>query len=273
MSWQESSVKEEKLLFIASWLSGEYSFATLCRRYDISRKTGYKLVNRYQEEGEKAFEHRSHTRHHHPNELSMETKECLISLKYRFPHWGPMKIRDWLLIERPGITWPASSTIGDLFKKQGLIKPRKRRRRTPAYGAPFADCCAANDVWSADFKGQFKLGNGHYCYPLTVSDNHSRYLFSCDGLASPNLQGTMRCFKRIFEEFGLPNAIRTDNGQPFAGVGIGGLTRLSIWWLKLGILPERIAPGCPQQNGRHERMHRTLKQATALPSEDNFTEQ
>lgn len=273
MSWKNSCVEQEKILFIGDWLKQEYDFKSLCQRYGISRKTGYKLVNRYEMEGATAFEERSHCRHHHPNALPQETVEQLLALKSRFPTWGPEKIRDWLLLEEADKRWPAASTIGDLFKRYGLIKPRKYRRKSPAYTQPFSACMMPNNVWSADFKGQFKLGNEQYCYPLTVSDNFSRFLLGCDGLSSPDLEGTYRCFKRVFNEYGLPDAIRTDNGQPFAGVGIGGLTALSIWWLRLGILPERIQPGCPQQNGRHERMHRTLKEATARPAQANFVEQ
>jgi putative transposase len=273
MSWQTSCIKEEKLLFIADWLKDEYDFRALCERYGVSRKTGYKLLNRYQLEGEQAFEERSHNRHHHPNKISHEIASYLLELKYRYPKWGPEKIRDWLVLEKPDNRWPAASTIGDLFKRKGLVKPRKYRRKVPAHSQPFLNCVLPNDVWSADFKGQFKLGNKSYCYPLTISDNCSRYLLGCDGLNSPNLSEVTTCFERVFKEYGLPNAIRTDNGQPFAGVGIGGLTALSIWWLRLGILPERIQSGCPQQNGRHERMHKTLKEATAQPAQPSFAKQ
>lgn len=273
MSWQQTSIRDEKLLFIGDWLKEEFSFAALCRRYGVSRKTGYKLVNRYQAEGEAAFRERSHARHHHPNVTDHEVQRHLLALKHRFPQWGPAKIRDWLEVEEPTFPRPAASTIGDLYKRHGLVKPRKRRCRVVAYSQPFRDCAQPNDVWSADFKGQFKVGTGEYCYPLTITDNYSRYLLGCEGLSHPTLKESQRYFEQVFKSYGLPQAIRTDNGSPFAGVGIGGLSALSIWWLKLGVLPERIARGCPEQNGRHERMHRTLKEATATPAQRDLRQQ
>lgn len=272
MTWEETNTKAEKIKFIAEWLEEEFNFADLCRRYGISRKTGYKLINRYEMEGERALEERSHTRHYHPNAIGSEIQTRLIELKYRYPKWGPAKLKDWLRLNEPGL-WPAASTIGDLLKRQGLVQTRKYRRHVPAHSQPFVKCNASNRVWSADFKGQFRLGDSRYCYPLTITDNYSRFLLACDGFVSPNLRDTLKSFKRVFIEYGLPDAILTDNGQPFAGVGIGGLTQLSIWWLKLGIMPERIEAGCPQQNGRHERMHRTLKEAVAKPAEDSFRQQ
>lgn len=275
MSWRNTNTKCEKMKFLGDWLKEEYKFSDLCKRYGISRKTGYKLIQRYQVEGECALEERSHARHHHPNETHEHIKSRILELKSRYPKWGPDKLRHWLIRNEPGNHWPAVSTMGEILKKYGLVKPRRYRKHVPAYGAPFMACEGPNEVWSADFKGQFRLGDKQapYCYPLTISDNYSRFLLACEGLERPNLAATEKCFHRVFEEYGLPDAIRTDNGQPFAGVGIGGLTRLSIWWLKLGILPERIAPGCPEQNGRHERMHRTLKEATASPSRNSFEEQ
>lgn len=272
MSWQETRAEIEKLKFIGDWLKEEFSFRDLCKRYGISRKTGYKLINRYKLEGEQAVRIRSHARHKHPNITHEEKCRRLINLKHRYPKWGPQKIRDWLLINEPDEQWPATSTMGEILKKHGLVKPKKYRKRVPAHSEPFLECNASNRVWSADYKGQFKVGRA-YCYPLTISDNYSRFLLMCQGLAGPRLKETMDGFKHAFIEYGLPDAIRTDNGQPFAGTSIGGLSALSIWWLKLGILPERIEPGCPQQNGRHERMHRTLKEATASPPKDCFLEQ
>lgn|SRR3990167_1364314 len=266
MSWRKINLIEQKMLFISDWLKDEFSFKDLCNRYQVSRKTGYALVNRYNLEGADAFQQKSRIRHYHPNAITDEIKSIVIATKQRYPNWGPVKLRDWLEINYPDGSWPASSTIGDCLKKHGLVKLRHKRRRVPAHSAPLVHCNAVNQVWSADFKGQFRLGNkGNYCYPLTISDNFSRYLLACHGLLSPNTEEAILLFEKIFYEYGLPYAIRTDNGQPFAGLGIGGLTRLSIWWLKLGIIPERIEPGCPEQNGRHERMHRTLKEAIQTP--------
>ena len=272
MVWKETQENKEKLKFVGDWLKEDYNFSDLCKRYGISRKTGYKLINRYREEGEYAFQPKSHARHYHPNGTGHEVQQRLIALKHRYPKWGPEKLRDWLLLNESHQNWPAVSTIGDILKKHGLVKARKYRKQVPSHSEPFAECNAPNRVWSADFKGQFKVGNT-YCYPLTISDNHSRFLLLCKGLQRPTLRETMVGFKQAFIEYGLPDAIRTDNGQPFAGLGIGGLTELSIWWLKLGIMPERIALGHPEQNGRHERMHRTLKEATALPPKHSFIEQ
>jgi putative transposase len=243
MTWQATDERREKIKFIGDWLKGEYSFIDLCRRYEISRKTGYKLINRFKEEGETAVQALSHARHNHPNATAYEKQERLISLKHRYPKWGPEKIRDWLLLNEPNKEWPASSTIGEILKKHGLVKPRKYKKRVPAHSEPFLECNESNRVWSADYKGQFRVGEP-YCYPLTITDNYSRFLFMCKGLDGPKLKETMEGFRQVFIEYGLPDAIRTDNGQPFAGLSVGGLTRLSIWWLKLGIMPERIQPGC-----------------------------
>ncbi|KTD77413.1 integrase core domain-containing protein [Legionella steigerwaltii] len=272
MIWQNTQAETEKLKFIGDWLKKEFDFTDLCKRYGISRKTGYKLINRYQEEGEHALKRRSHARHHHPNVTSYDKQSRLIALKHRYPKWGPVKLRDWLLLNEPQEEWPAASTIGDILKKTGLVKPRKYRKKVAAHTEPFSECEAPNHIWSADFKGQFRVGKP-YCYPLTITDNYSRFLLVCDGLPGPRLKETMEGFKKAFIEYGLPDAIRTDNGQPFAGLGIGALTSLSIWWLKLGIMPERIELGHPEQNGRHERMHRTLKEAVASPPKADFKEQ
>ncbi|KTD55480.1 transposase (ISmav2) [Legionella quateirensis] len=272
MNWQSTQAETEKLKFIGDWLKAEFDFTDLCTRYGISRKTGYKLINRYKEEGELAIRPRSHARHHHPNATPHKKQKRLIELKYRYPKWGPEKLRDWLLLNEAHEDWPAVSTIGDILKKHGLVKPKKYRKRVVAHTEPFSECDAPNRIWSADFKGQFRVGKP-YCYPLTITDNFSRFLLVCKGLVGPRTKETMDGFKQAFIEYGLPDFIRTDNGQPFAGLGIGALTSLSIWWLKLGIMPERIERGHPEQNGRHERMHRTLKEAVASPPKTNFAEQ
>lgn len=272
MSWQITNAKEERKLFIVDWLKREFTMKALCARYGVSRKTGYKWLERFKQEGEKGLEERSHARHSYANETPKEIKKRLIELKLRFPTWGPQKLLDWLEEEERDRAWPASSTIGEILKRHGLVKPRRYKRRVVSQNEPFSECDSNNAVWSADFKGQFKVG-GSYCYPLTIMDNFSRYLLSCEGLKHPNMEETRRCIERVFKEYGLPASIRTDNGQPFASIGLGGLTALNIWWIKLGIRHERIQPGCPQQNGRHERMHRTLKEATAKPAEGNFEDQ
>lgn len=272
MTWKITAEKDEKISFIGDHLSGEYAFRELCERYDISHQTGYNLVNRYKLEGGEAFIERSHARHHHPNETSNEIKQHLINLKYRYPNWGPKKIKAWLE-KQTDQKYPASSTIGDILKKQGLVKRRRYRKKVPPHTQPFIKCEGPNQVWSADFKGQFRLGNGKNCYPLTIFDNYSRYLLLCESLVHPNHLLSIKCFEKAFLEYGLPEVIKTDNGQPFAGTGIGGLTRLGIWLVKLGIMLERIEPGHPEQNGRHERMHRTLKEATQTQPKQTHAQQ
>jgi putative transposase len=259
MSWQKTPIKYQKMKFISEWLDCERSFTDLCERFQISRQCGYDLVNRFKREGEAAFEERSHARHNHPNQTPNQITEIILSTKQKFPDWGPVAIKAWLEAEYADQNWPASSTIGDLFKKNGLVKKRRLRKRAPPFTEPLKHCNASNEVWSADYKGQFKLTNDQYCYPLTITDNFSRYIFCCDAYDKISGIKTMKSFERVFYEYGMPDAIRTDNGYPFAGNGIGGLSRLSIWLVKLNILPERIEPGCPQQNPRHERMHKTLK--------------
>jgi putative transposase len=273
MTWGNTNIKREQVKFIGDWLKETYSFSDLCAKYGISRKTGYKLVNKFEKEGERAFESKSHARHTHPNKTSEETMARILALKCRYPKWGPQTLRTWMLRNEPSLPCPATSTIGEFLRKMQLVKPKRSRRHVPPHSEPLAGCNEPNQIWSADFKGKFRMGDGHYCNPLTVSDNFSRYLLDCTGLERATLDETKKCFIRVFREYGLPNAIRTDNGPPFAGTGIGGLSQLSIWWLKLEILPERIALGCPQQNGRHERMHRTLKEATAKPASKNLAEQ
>jgi transposase InsO family protein len=199
--------------------------------------------------------------------------EKILQLKHRHPDWGPETITSALYRERPDQKWPAVSTIGAILKRHGLVKSRRKRHKVPPQSQPLAHATAPNEVWSADFKGHFKLGDGNICYPLTISDNHSRLLISCQGLSGPRLAPAMKVYERAFREYGLPRRIRTDNGYPFAMVTLGGLTPLTVWLIKLGVMPERIDPGCPQQNGRHERMHRTLKAATASPPRGNMSAQ
>jgi putative transposase len=274
MSWHETNVYREKYLFIADWLKQEFSMTELCKRYGVSRKTGYKFLNKYIEDGEGAFKEKSSARHTHPNKTPEEIQAKILDLKYRYLHWGPAKLRDWFHINEPKFTCPAASTVGEILKKHGLVKNKKCRKKVAKHAEPLAHCDAPNRVWSADFKGHFRLLlTKAYCYPLTISDNFSRFLLHCEGLEKNNYKLTKQGFEKVFFNYGLPDSMRTDNGQPFAGLGIGGLTKLSIWFLKLGIMPERIEPGCPEQNGRHERMHRTLKEATAKPPQKNMGEQ
>jgi len=273
MSWQKPPVKHQKRRFISDWESGEFTVTSLCQRYQISRQCGYELINLYKQEGELAFEERSRARHTHPNQTSDELVQIILNTKRRFQTWGAIPIKAWLEVKMPQIKWPASSTIGDILKRHGLVKKRLFRRRVPAYTEPLKTCTAVNQIWSADYKGQFRMRNERYCFPLTITDNFSRYLLCCDAFEKIEVKGAIKSFEKVFYEYGLPEDIRTDNGFPFASTAVGGLTRLSIWLLKLGIGLERIEPGCPQQNPRHERMHRTLKSGINLNIQKNILRQ
>lgn len=259
MPWQKSPIKVQKMRFISDWLGQEYSMSALCSRYKISRPSGYLLIKRYEEEGEAAFAERSHCRHTHPNQTPDKLVSIILETKQRHLDWGPITIQAWLKENKANYSWPAVSTVSDILNRHGFVKKRNHRRRVPPHTEPLRNCDAPNKVWSADYKGHFKMKNESYCYPLTITDNFSRYLFCCDGFDKIHHKSAIKSFERVFYEYGMPDAIRTDNGYPFAGTAVGGLSALSIWLLKLDIIPERIKPGCPQQNPRHERMHRTLK--------------
>jgi len=240
--------------------------ATLCRRYGISRKTGYKWLGRYGEGGVAGLEDRNRAPRGTPHGLAPEVTEKILTLRRRYPTWGPRKLLARLFVEFPSATWPAASTVGDLLKRHGLVRRREKGRRSPDSSGPIVEATGANESWSADFKGWFRTGDGVRCEPLTISDNFSRYLITCQAVPKVTLGEVQPLFERAFRDHGLPRAIRTDNGTPFAHrPGLGGLTRLSVWFLKLDIWPDRIAVGRPDQNGRHERMHRTLAEDTASP--------
>ena len=272
MPWRECNRMDERLRFVARLLDGE-KMAAVCREFGISRKTGYKIFNRYKDEGLYGLEDRSRCAHRHPNRLPFQLEKAILRIKRAHGTWGAPKIRDKLAKEYAGLKAPATSTIHAVLDRHGLVK-RRKRRRYKAQGTEFGDARIPNGLWCADFKGQFRLGNRKYCYPLTVTDYCSRYLLSCEGLDSTKEAGAFAVFERVFKEFGLPNAIRTDNGVPFASAhAMFGLSRLSVWWLRLGISIERIKPGRPQQNGRHERMHLTLKKEATRPHSYNFLQQ
>ncbi len=266
MPWTETCVMDERVKFIMEVLDDTYCITELCSYYGISRKTGYKWLDRYRQDGIEALRNRSRAPHSHPHEISHQVKESILAVKKRFPKWGAPKIRARL--ERIHPSWdsyPAVSTIGLFLYKQGLTCPRKRRRKATPTEPPLTSSRYSNQVWCADFKGHFRTGDGSRCNPLTISDYASRYLLCCRHLERMSYEQVRIRFERIFREYGLPEVIRTDNGTPFASRGLGGLSRLSYWWIRLGIHPERIEPGHPEQNGRHERMHKTLKEHTAKP--------
>lgn len=276
MPWKETHVMDERLKFVVQYLEGTWRMTELCRAFGISRKTGYKVVGRYREEGVAGLSDRSRAPRHHPNAVVPEVREEIENFRDAHKSWGPRKLRAHLLRRKPEVHWPAVSTVGEILKRAGKVKPRRRGRRGCAVPSeqPFDACLEPNDVWCADYKGWFRLGNGRRCEPLTMSDAVSRYLLSCQALSGTTCREAYPVFEGVFLEHGLPLAIRTDNGPPFASRGIGGLTRLAVWWIRLGIIPQRIQLGRPDQNGRHERMHRTLKaEACKPPQADHGAQQ
>lgn len=265
MPWSETSPMDQKRLFIAAYQRGALSLAELCRRYGVIRPTGYKWIQRFEEEGPPGLQERSRRPKGCSHETAIEITEAILELRRRHPFWGAKKLLTILERRHPSVHWPARSTVCDLLSRHGMVE-RKRRRRYPGHpGKPSAQMETPNETWCADFKGEFKTGDGVYCYPLTVTDGASRFLLGCQALPSTAHEIAKPVFRRLFQEYGLPQRIRSDNGVPFATTAIGRLSRLSIWWIRLGIHPELIEPGRPQQNGRHERMHKTLKQQTTRP--------
>jgi len=273
MPWNRTDWMSERVKFVAAYLEYEASFTDLCHDFGVSRKTGYKWVRRYERDGAAALEERSRAPRTHPNAVAANVVQAILAIRRRHPRWGPRKLRVILGRQQPRLELPAASTIGDLLKRNGLVRKRRRIRRSSPYGDRLRQYDAPNAVWCADFKGCFPLGGrrgGERCHPLTLSDGFSRYLLRCRALRRPLSAYTKRVFESAFCEYGLPRAIRTDNGPPFSTLAPGGLSRLAVWWIRLGIRPERIMPGRPDQNGRHERMHSTLKAETAKPPRSSF---
>ncbi len=272
MPWQECNLMDERLKFIAGLLDGE-KMAVLCRRFGVSRKTGYKILDRYNSCGLEGLTDRSRRPYQHANQLPVQIETLIVRSKQERPHWGAPKIRERLARLYPDIHTPAISTVHAVLDRHGLVK-RRGRRRNKATGTPLSTSDQPNDLWCADYKGEFMLADRRYCYPLTITDFASRYLIACEALQSTKEAYAFTVFENVFREFGLPNAIRTDNGVPFASPNaLFNLSKLSVWWLRLGIAIERIKPGNPQQNGRHERMHLTLKLETTKPAACNFLQQ
>jgi putative transposase len=263
---------DERLRFVARLLEGE-TMAALCREFGISRPTGYKVFNRYKNLGLEGLIDRSRRPYRQANRLPFQVERTIVSLRQEHPTWGAVKIREKILRDFPMVPAPAKSTVHAVLDRHGLVAQRKRRRYR-AEGTPLSSTSSPNGLWCTDFKGEFMLGNRQYCYPLTVTDYSSRFLLACEGLESTQSTFAFTVFERVFKEYGLPQAIRTDNGVPFASSNaMFGLSRLSVWWLRLGINLERIKPGNPQQNGRHERMHLTLKKEATKPASYNFLQQ
>ena len=265
MPWKETCPMNERMEFIGLYRRDEWSMAELCREFGISRKTGYKWVARYTRHGVAGLTDHSQAPRRHANAVPVEIEEKIVAFRSLHPQWGPDKLRTRLMRLHPRTPWPAVSTFGEILKRHGLVVPPRRSHRTPPYTDPFQGSKQPNDVWCADFKGWFRTGDGSHCDPFTLTDSYSRYLLRCQAVLRPDYDHVKPLFDAAFREYGLPRAIRTDNGPPFATRTLAGLSRLAVEWIKLGIVPERIAPGKPAQNGRHERMHRTLKEATASP--------
>lgn len=273
MPWSQSSPMDQRTRFIADLKGGAFSMVELCETYGISRKTGYKWLERYEEQGPAGLVERSRR----PLGCAHETLSCvaeaLVEARRLHPSWGAKKLL-WLVGKRyPTWPLPGRSTVCNILSRNGLVQRRTRARRPGHPGKPKTKIAAPNDVWSADFKGHFRTRDGRYCYPLTVTDNFSRYVLCCQSLPSTSVEGAKPVFERVFREFGLPAVIRTDNGVPFATHAIARLSELSVWWIRLGIFPELIEPASPQQNGRHERMHRTLKAEATRPAAGNLRAQ
>jgi len=272
MPWKECHVMDERLRFVARLLEGE-KMAPLCAEFGISRKTGYKIFGRYKDCGVEAFTDRSRRPHRQANRLPPQIEATIVRLKREYPGWGAPKIREKLRQQFTGPHLPAISTVHAVLDRHSLVQPRRRRRHR-ATGTELSRPTEPNALWCADYKGEFMLGNRRYCSPLTITDFASRYVLTCEALATTQERFAFTVFERTFKEFGLPRAIRTDNGVPFASAhAIYGLSTLSVWWLRLGVALERIKPGHPQQNGRHERMHLTLKKDATTPAAANVLQQ
>lgn len=264
----ETNPTKQRQAFYRDYVSGQWSMSELCRRFQISRPTGYKWIERLEHEGPEGVKDRSRAPDRHPNRTPAHIEQALLQLRVEYG-WGATKLQRMLTLRHPDWKIPARSTINELLDEQGLLKKYRRHRRWQHPGSIPVETTAPNQVWPADFKGQFKMKNGEYCFPLTVTDHYSRMLLLCKGLPSVRTEGAKPAFKRLFQECGLPDAIRTDNGAPFASLGIAGLCGLNVWWMKLGIVHQRIRPSSPQENGQHERMHKDLKrEATRPPAED-----
>lgn len=272
MPWNETCAMDERLAFVTEQLRGALPMTLLCERYGISRKTGYKWVERFLESGPSGLADRSRARHSQSRRMAPSVAGEILALRRLRPFWGPRKLRAVLQRSAPATAWPAASTIGDLLRVHGLTEPRRRRRRAKVVRRPFRTATAPNDVWCIDFKGWFRTGDGQRCDPLTITDAYSRSVLACR-IVPPLWEPVRAVVEATFQAHGLPRAMRSDNGPPFAADSAGGLTRLSLGWVKAGIELERIEPGKPQQNGSHERFHRTLKAETSRPPAHSPAEQ
>jgi transposase InsO family protein len=269
MPWKVSGVVEKRRQFVEEWLSENWTMTELCMRHGISRQAGYNTLARYQHAGWEGLKAHSRAPRRHPNQTSRAIEQQIVELRHEHMRWGPRKLQVVLKRQQSDVNWPAASTMGELLHREGLIIPRKKRRRTDPYTAPFASASEPNRVWCGDFKGWSRTQKGERIDPLTISDACTRYLLRCQAVEKMDTVRVQAIFEAAFREYGLPGTIRTDNGAPFASRALAGLSRLAVWWMKLGIVPERIQAGHPEQNGRHERMHLTLQQETMSPMAAN----
>lgn len=270
MPWSETCRMEERARFVLAALEGWTSMSELCEKYGISRRVGYKWLARYESGGLAALEDQRRAPRRQVKATPPEIVGKLIELRHQRPTWGPKKLRARLELLHPELTWPASSTIGEILRREGLVSGKRRRKRPPgAWRSSRTPAEAPNQVWTADFKGEFRLASAQLCYPLTVVDAHSRFLLACQALPGTAVRGARATFERVFREYGLPDVIRTDNGSPFRSRAVAGLSQLAVWWIQLGIRLEWSRPSHPQDNGAHERMHRTLKAEATRPGRAN----
>lgn len=265
MPWRETSPMEQRLEFVREYESGMFTMTELAAEYGISRKTGYKWLTQYEAEGALGLQDRSRRPHHHPHAIAPAVVDAILAIRRRHPRWGPKKLLTVARRRDADAAWPARATIARWLQRRGLISARRRPRPPVPIATTRLPTTRPNDVWTVDFKGEFLTGDRHYCYPLTLRDGFSRYVLRCDALTAHTLAVTRPCLERAFAEYGLPDRIRSDNGPPFGGPGLGRLSSLAVWWIRLGIVPERIAPGHPEQNGSHEQFHAVLKAETARP--------
>ncbi len=265
MPWLEKTPARLRMEFVVTYEAEQYNFTELCALFGVSRESGYKWLRRFQEQGIDGLKDRPRAPKSCPHRVDAAVQELLLAAREKHPTWGPKKLLPWLARRHDGLRLPSRSTASEILKRAGLSEKRRRRRRLEHPGKPITDATTPNQLWAADFKGEFLMRDGNYCYPLTVTDQYSRYLLACKALESTKEIPAERVFERLFHEYGLPDAIRTDNGVPFATTALGRLSRLSVWWIKLGIRPELTQPSHPEQNGQHERMHKTLKAETTRP--------
>lgn len=273
MPWQELSPVNLRMHFVTEWHRGCWTMTELCADYQISRKTGYKWIERFEVGGPRGLYDQSRRPHRSPHATDPALIEAVVAVRRRHPRWGAPKLLTVAARRDREAAWPSRSTVCDHLKAKGLVAPRPPRRPQMRGAAPVAPITRINETWTTDFKGQFRTGDHVYCYPLTLRDGFSRFVLRCDALSGPTYAATRRRFERAFAEYGLPERIRSDNGGPFAGTGLGRLSRLSVWWIRLGIVPERIALGRPDQNGSHEQFHAVLKAETARPPARNAAAQ